>query len=640
MSSSPQTYAEAQGSDRFKGLTFCSIDNPNEVLMNRSELPYRALVSQGSPPSNATFGNDNNLQPAPVEPTAALTEGPQDHGPVAEEFFHHFATWEAAQASEMIAPRPDLEPDENMPEDDNSPGDRIWVEFITHAIVDLQATIDYPNYVAGVKVPQAFLNFARNKYSMDKIQLLAWKILYKCKQKFRNGYLVPEWQQTRKPANFNDFVSLIGLVQKTVCKRLLDPPFLDEFVDHPQAVLKRAEQNKRLNTNKARQIREGRRALGLNAEDDEDDVDSANAGGEVGSIPSGSNIHGYALQATPNSSGLNPQSLQTAVAESQAASQTTAHTAYDWALHQLSLLGGNEGHEAENLAGLQSGGANETEWSLFNSEFSGFGLFQSSGQQGRPNDGSLPGVIPEDSDIDPDLLMQSFGTVRLPQRIVAGVHREELNAPQVSGWVPPPLAQQVTLSRDHPMITPPNHWQPPYYSGQQPYYSGQHNNEYPELPAEYSPPSPLWSFAVPSGLDEHPGEIHLDMSQPPQAVFDEIMTSKDLVLHFGDTTGLRILNQKVFDLKCNTIYDHFTHHPLFALRLGQTSYGDYSGILLGGESRAFRPFVPSTPLRRSNRIREALSSQSSTPTDSTPTPVKGQNPAKRRRRAPKRNRST
>ncbi|KAI9884947.1 MAG: hypothetical protein M1823_003261 [Watsoniomyces obsoletus] len=176
-------------------------------------------------------------------------------------FRHEFRNWTEAQVGMVEHLQQRELNDPTFPRSDEA--ERQYVEQITNAINDVSNTHDHPPG-STTKPPAAFLKFQDKKYKPKQIQGLAWTLMSRIKVKQNAGPLVPEWQRTRRPAEFRSFAEAIDSLcrtlreQKTISKRLLDPSVVDDVVDHPEAHLKRASQNRRLNRTKAEQIRRGR----------------------------------------------------------------------------------------------------------------------------------------------------------------------------------------------------------------------------------------------------------------------------------------------------------------------------------------------------------------------------------------------
>ncbi|KAI9794432.1 MAG: hypothetical protein M1816_005502 [Peltula sp. TS41687] len=238
-----------------------------------------------------------------------------------------FHDWNAVSACEYPPKEfnPQYDQDQTVPR--TPVHHQVYVRQIVEALVDISNTNDYPPgsaAIPGRKVPQAYLNFKQNRYTDKELQIAAWKILMNCKEKHRTGSLVPLRYKLKRPmyATFQEVVDVTChalSVQKTIAKRLLDADFSRVFIEDPGAHVNRAGANKKLNKNKAVQIKLGQAALaatgnndglgggaalamGGNAGDGAEDLGSSGQGG----VPEGTGTTGRkkrARGASKNSEG-------------------------------------------------------------------------------------------------------------------------------------------------------------------------------------------------------------------------------------------------------------------------------------------------------------------------------------------------
>ncbi|KAI9847055.1 MAG: hypothetical protein M1837_003173 [Sclerophora amabilis] len=273
-------------------------------------------------------------------------------------YVHYFSTWEDAQEAkgEHLQDMGRDDPTLPMTMEQN----QAVVKKLFLSICDVSNTLDYPIEAQrdGRKPPQAYSSFANPKYDRKHIQSICWDVLERARLKQNCGPLVPEWQRTRKASQHQTFGKLIDELcialraQKTICKRLMDPSFLDDLVDNPEAQLKRAQQNKRLNSNKAVHIREGRKALGeeeisrgrrkkakSEPDNDEDDLDEDDHFGA-----NEPNL-GYQRNPLAHDSGLHQPSPRTRAAQVAPHQQQAVHSPAPSRLVRSQKRKSEEAHE-------------------------------------------------------------------------------------------------------------------------------------------------------------------------------------------------------------------------------------------------------------------------------------------------------
>ncbi|KAF3893826.1 hypothetical protein GTR04_4400 [Trichophyton interdigitale] len=120
--------------------------------------------------------------------------------------------------------------------------------------------------------------FATKKFSDRKIEICCWNILDCCIVRQEAGpFLTPEEEalknKTRKnKQNFSErFGDMLRILRtrKTVCRHLLDPYYLLQFVDDPNSCLSRVDSNKTLNAKKKQTIDAGKKVIAKRAADDD-----------------------------------------------------------------------------------------------------------------------------------------------------------------------------------------------------------------------------------------------------------------------------------------------------------------------------------------------------------------------------------
>ncbi|DAA73609.1 TPA_exp: Uncharacterized protein A8136_4638 [Trichophyton benhamiae CBS 112371] len=120
--------------------------------------------------------------------------------------------------------------------------------------------------------------FATKKFSDRKIEICCWNILDCCIVRQEAGpFLTPEEEalknKTRKnkqnfAERFGDMLRILR-TRKTVCRHLLDPYYLLQFVDDPNSCLSRVDSNKTLNAKKKQTIDAGKKVIAKRAAEDD-----------------------------------------------------------------------------------------------------------------------------------------------------------------------------------------------------------------------------------------------------------------------------------------------------------------------------------------------------------------------------------
>ncbi|KAK2861219.1 hypothetical protein FQN49_004419 [Arthroderma sp. PD_2] len=112
--------------------------------------------------------------------------------------------------------------------------------------------------------------FVNRKFTDRKIEVCCWNILDCCISRQSAGpFLTPEEEalknKTKKNTQnfaerFGDMIRILR-ARKTVCRHLLDPYYLLQFVDDPSSCLSRVDSNKTLNAKKKQAIDEGKKVI-------------------------------------------------------------------------------------------------------------------------------------------------------------------------------------------------------------------------------------------------------------------------------------------------------------------------------------------------------------------------------------------
>ncbi|KAM5433524.1 hypothetical protein MferCBS31731_007030 [Microsporum ferrugineum] len=120
--------------------------------------------------------------------------------------------------------------------------------------------------------------FANRKFSDRKIEVCCWNILDCCVLRQDVGpFLTPEEESLKNKTKknkqnfaerFQDMIRILK-TRKTVCRHLLDPYYLLQFVDDPSSCLSRVDSNKNLNAKKKQAIDAGKKVMASKGADDE-----------------------------------------------------------------------------------------------------------------------------------------------------------------------------------------------------------------------------------------------------------------------------------------------------------------------------------------------------------------------------------
>ncbi|KAI9723951.1 MAG: hypothetical protein M1812_000669 [Candelaria pacifica] len=224
-------------------------------------LSYPDALDEHAFPVETTYpaANSNNLRVLPRGEFAAIKVTASE---AQDKFVNLYTSLEEAREFAIEHWNPSLIYDNTIPR--TTQEHIAIVERIYMALMNVEATDDQEQ---DGKTSQAWKNFAvKAKYTMGELQALCWELLECCKTRHTHGILVPPYQRQGNKATaefltFEDRVAQVCVAlqrRKTICKRLLEPRYIQQVVDNPAMHVSRAAQNKRLNDNKGRQIQRGR----------------------------------------------------------------------------------------------------------------------------------------------------------------------------------------------------------------------------------------------------------------------------------------------------------------------------------------------------------------------------------------------
>ncbi|GAB1214728.1 hypothetical protein ATERTT37_003897 [Aspergillus terreus] len=148
------------------------------------------------------------------------------------------------------------------PPDNTLPRTQLQKQAIVNEMVKLMKTTEFALDNENMLKP-----FKQGKHSRERMEAACWQLLEAMIDRSLNGALLCAFNGFRRPrekyATFADRMSYIfeclGL-HKTICKRLMDPPYIYTLVDDPIAADKRVRSNKNLNARKGNLIVAGKEA--------------------------------------------------------------------------------------------------------------------------------------------------------------------------------------------------------------------------------------------------------------------------------------------------------------------------------------------------------------------------------------------
>ncbi|KAI9770547.1 MAG: hypothetical protein M1840_003137 [Geoglossum simile] len=211
------------------------------------KVPMPAPINPGKFDGSAEFGRIGD-------------EGPSEQSMGALPILYYSSSKEA-EAALRAHLNSEAPSDNTAPQTDREKA--LLVGRLFQAMTDMSGV---PQVGPGFKKPQAIKSFEEKKYSDRHIQIVCWRVLEQCISRQRMGPIVPPWQRTRKPKDYENFKQRFDATlealrcEKQLCKRLMAPYLIDDFVDDPTCYVKRIQQNKTLNDKKKDQIKLGRAA--------------------------------------------------------------------------------------------------------------------------------------------------------------------------------------------------------------------------------------------------------------------------------------------------------------------------------------------------------------------------------------------
>ncbi|KAL5364935.1 hypothetical protein BJX96DRAFT_188203 [Aspergillus floccosus] len=159
------------------------------------------------------------------------------------------------------------------PPDNTLPRTQVQKQAIVNEMVKLMKTTEFALDNENMLKP-----FKQGKHSRERMEAACWQLLETMIDRSLNGALLCAFNGFRRPrekyATFADRMSYVfeclGL-HKTICKRLMDPPYMYTLVDDPIAADKRVRSNKNLNARKGTLIVAGKEAQQQQQPESEDE---------------------------------------------------------------------------------------------------------------------------------------------------------------------------------------------------------------------------------------------------------------------------------------------------------------------------------------------------------------------------------
>lgn len=113
--------------------------------------------------------------------------------------------------------------------------------------------------------------FQEEKHDNRHVETICWAIVERCIDRCDRGPLLIAYEpeKAKNTANIRSFAERLDAIveslsqQKTICKHLLDAPYIDRFVDDPVGSRQRVESNRKLNKRKGGVMDVGKKALGM-----------------------------------------------------------------------------------------------------------------------------------------------------------------------------------------------------------------------------------------------------------------------------------------------------------------------------------------------------------------------------------------
>ncbi|KAK2754777.1 hypothetical protein FQN54_006670 [Arachnomyces sp. PD_36] len=132
------------------------------------------------------------------------------------------------------------------------------------ALLEAMMSVDSAEDNEGMLKP-----FREGRYPRERMEVACWNVLDQCIQRHERGPLLASYDaKMKQSAKIENFRERMGHIiealacHKTICKHLLDAPYLLSFVDDPLGAKNRVVANKALNKRKGEVMSAGKEALG------------------------------------------------------------------------------------------------------------------------------------------------------------------------------------------------------------------------------------------------------------------------------------------------------------------------------------------------------------------------------------------
>ncbi|KAF7512231.1 hypothetical protein GJ744_002393 [Endocarpon pusillum] len=129
----------------------------------------------------------------------------------------------------------------------------------------------YKSTVLATDNPGMLKAFQEQKHDNRQVETICWSIVEGCIDRCDRGPLLNAYEPDKAKNNpsIRTFADRLDAIveslshQKTICKHLLDAPYLNRFIDDPVGSKQRVESNRKLNRKKGGVMDVGKKALGL-----------------------------------------------------------------------------------------------------------------------------------------------------------------------------------------------------------------------------------------------------------------------------------------------------------------------------------------------------------------------------------------
>lgn len=129
----------------------------------------------------------------------------------------------------------------------------------------------YKSVALATDNPGMLKAFEEQKHDNRHVETICWSIVEGCIDRCDRGPLLNAYEpeKAKNTASIKTFAERLDAIveslsrQKTICKHLLDAPYLNRFLDDPVGAKQRVESNRKLNKRKGGVMDVGKKALGM-----------------------------------------------------------------------------------------------------------------------------------------------------------------------------------------------------------------------------------------------------------------------------------------------------------------------------------------------------------------------------------------